>query len=90
MVNFSRLTLFFHFNMHFLHNYNMLSWSKEARIVIVIKALRRDQKLTVNKAEQVYDVPHMTLRHRINGKQSKTETGPKNQLLDELEEKVLV
>jgi hypothetical protein len=68
----------------------MSSQSKEARIVMAIEALKSDQKLTIHKAAQIYDVPNTTLRHRMDGMHSRAETRPKNQLLDELEEQVLI
>jgi hypothetical protein len=68
----------------------MPSQSKEARIVMAIRALESDQKLRIHKAAQIYDVPDATLRHRINGRAPKTEIRPKNRLLSELEEEVII
>ena len=68
----------------------MSNQSKEAKIVMAIKALECDQKLKVRKAAQIYDVPHSTLRDRISGKTSVTNCALEKRLLNELEEKVLV
>ena len=57
---------------------------------MAIKALETDQKLNPNKVAKIYDVPETTLRNRMSGTPSKAETQPKNRLLDELEEKVLL
>jgi hypothetical protein len=68
----------------------MPSQSKEARLVMAIKALESDKKLSVRKAAQIYDVPEATLRYRINGRVLKAEIQSKSQLLSKLEEEVLV
>ena len=68
----------------------MSSQLKEARIVLAIEALRCNQKLTIHKAAQIYDVPDTTLRSRINGRQARAETKLNIRLLDELEEEVLI
>ena len=57
---------------------------------MAIEALKCDQKLTIHKAAQIYDVPNTSLRNRINGTTPMPEHRQKNQLLSELEEKVLI
>src|SRR5437764_3019485 len=68
----------------------MSGQTKEARIFMAIDALRTDQKLSVCSAAKIYDVPETTLHSRMKGAKPKTESRPKTQLLNELEEKVLV
>jgi hypothetical protein len=64
--------------------------SKEARILMAIEALRSNPKLRVYTAAKTYDVPRTTLRQRMSGMTSRAEIRPKNRLLTELEEKVLL
>jgi hypothetical protein len=64
--------------------------SKEARILIAIEALRSNSKLRVYTAAKTYNVPRSTLRIRMSGTTSRAEIRPKNRLLNELEEKVLL
>ena len=68
----------------------MSNQSKEAKISLAIKALRTNPKLKIFKAAKIYDVPHTTLRDRMNGAPFKAEIRPQNRILDELEEKVLL
>jgi hypothetical protein len=79
-----------YFEACFLHYYIMPEQSKEARILIAIGALQSNSKLSMRKAAKTYDVPFTTLHDRMNGATFKAELRPKNRLLDELEEKILL
>ena len=50
----------------------MLSQSKEAKIVMTIKALECNRKLKVYKAMQIYDVLYSTFHDRISKTKSVT------------------
>jgi hypothetical protein len=89
-VHFATVSLFYHFDTRFLNNNTMPGPANEAKILMAIKALESDKKLSVRKAAQIYDVPGTTLRDRMGGVKPITERRPKNQLLDELEEQVLI
>jgi hypothetical protein len=64
---------------------------QEARIIIAIEALRTSKrKLSRRKAAEIYDVPETTLRDRIAGRPSRSDTRPKVQKLTELKEETNV
>ncbi|ESZ89864.1 hypothetical protein SBOR_9747 [Sclerotinia borealis F-4128] len=64
--------------------------SKEARIILAIKAIESNPKLTIRKTAQLYSVPRSTLDDRIRGKPNMAESRPKSYNLTELEEEVLI
>ena len=62
----------------------------EARVILAIEAIRTSKKLSVRAAAKLYNVPEATIRHRINGRTSRTDYRPAAQLLTEIEEEVVV
>ena len=57
---------------------------------MAIEALKCDQKLTVHKAAQIYNISDTTLHNRMKGIKQKTECWSKSQLLSKLEEEVII
>ncbi|KZL63984.1 hypothetical protein CT0861_13239 [Colletotrichum tofieldiae] len=42
----------------------MDSHSNESRIILIIKAIKKDLKLSVRKASSIYNIPEATLRYQ--------------------------
>ena len=51
----------------------MNSQSQEARILLVIQAIRTNQEMSIRCATKTYDVPQTTLRDRMKGCTPKAE-----------------
>ena len=68
----------------------METQSNEARILLVIAALRRDKKLSRRAATRIYNVPYSTLTDRINSYAISSEYRPVAHKLTELEEEVII
>jgi hypothetical protein len=68
----------------------MATLYKESQIILAIKAIRQDKKLSRRKAIAIYNVLEATLRYRMNGRASKLELRPIAHRLTITEEKVVV
>lgn len=64
--------------------------SKEARLLLAIKAYRENPKLGYRPIARSYRVSETTLRRRINGQLPLSERRPANTKMTELEEKVIL
>jgi hypothetical protein len=65
-------------------------YTKEARIILAIEAIRTSRKLSCRKAAKIYNISHSTLSDRMNGRTSRRETKANCLKLSELEEEVLI
>lgn len=63
---------------------------KEARITLAIQAIERNQFPSLRAAAKQFNVPESSLRLRMAGISSRSETRPGIQLLSEVEEKAIV
>jgi hypothetical protein len=68
----------------------MESLPKESRIILALKALNKNLKLSVRKAATIYEIPETSLRDRRAGKQPRREIPANLRKLTDLEEKVLL
>jgi hypothetical protein len=68
----------------------MSNSSTEARILLTLQALQNNQKLSVRRAADTYEVPRNTLRRRQDGIQSRRDTTQKSRRLSNLEEEIVV
>ncbi|KFZ13758.1 hypothetical protein V502_06463 [Pseudogymnoascus sp. VKM F-4520 (FW-2644)] len=68
----------------------MESPSNERLMILALKALKYDPKLSVRKAAQIYRVSRTTLTRRYKGKPSQAETTVKSRKLSNLEEQTIV
>jgi DNA-binding transcriptional regulator YiaG len=64
--------------------------TNEARIILAIEAIRTSKKMSCQKAAKIYNVPEPTLRARMKGRTSRSDTRLAVQKLTELEEGVIV
>ncbi len=64
--------------------------TQEARIILVIEAIRTSKKLSRRKAVKIYEVPESTLHLRLNGSTPLPERRPANTNLNELEEQIII
>jgi hypothetical protein len=64
--------------------------TQEARIIIAIEAIQTSKKISRRKAAIIYDVPESTLRDRIGGRPSRSDTRANSLNLTELEETIIV
>ncbi|KAJ6258059.1 NADPH oxidase [Drechslerella dactyloides] len=68
----------------------MAATTTESRVILAIKALEQDQKLSIRATAKLYDIPHTTLAYRCNGRSSRSNSIPKSRNLTQLEENVIV
>ena len=68
----------------------MLAPSKEARIFLVIEAIRGNKKINYRKAIKTYNVPKPTLYTRINGRTSQRDYYNLAYRLTALEEEAII
>ena len=64
--------------------------TQEARIIMAIEAIRTFKKISRRKAAIIYDVPESTLRDRMGGRSSRSDTRANGLNLTELEEGVII
>ena len=64
--------------------------SDEARILLALQALQNDQKLSLRRAANIYEVNLWKLRRRQAGIQSRRDTIQKSRKLTDLEEQIIV
>jgi hypothetical protein len=63
---------------------------KEARVVLALKALENDEKLSLRAAAKLYDVPVSTLSYRRAGRTARRDTAPNSKKLTQSEEEAIV
>jgi hypothetical protein len=68
----------------------MESTSNESRVILALRALENDTRLTIRHAAKIYSIPFSTLLDRRNGRQSRRDIQPKSRKLTDLEESVIV
>jgi hypothetical protein len=68
----------------------MESLPKESRIILALEALKKDPKLSVQKAATIYEILRSSLRDRRAGKQPRCEIPANSRKLTDLEEIVLL
>ncbi|RFN49752.1 hypothetical protein FIE12Z_5989 [Fusarium flagelliforme] len=64
--------------------------SNEARILLALQALQNDQKLSLRRAADVYNVDYYALRRRQHGIQSRRDSIPNSRKLSDIEEETIV
>ena len=64
--------------------------SKEARVILALKAIRNDEKLSLRAAAKLYNVPESTLRSRRASVSARRDTTPNSRRLTDSEEKAIV
>ncbi|KAG6996132.1 hypothetical protein FocnCong_v016336 [Fusarium oxysporum f. sp. conglutinans] len=62
----------------------------EARILLALRALQNDPKLSVRRAADIYQVRYWTLHRRQKGILSTRDSIPKSRKLSDLEEQIIV
>src|SRR5437667_6135815 len=62
----------------------------EARVIIALKAIRNDKKLSVRAAAKIYEVPRTTLTRRRASRHTRRDTSPNSRKLTKLEEEAIV
>jgi hypothetical protein len=68
----------------------MESLPRESRLILALEALKKDPKLSVQKAATIYEVPESSLCDRRAGEKSRREIPANSRKLTDLEEKVLL
>ena len=68
----------------------MPSPSKEAKVILAIKALRDNKQLSLRAVAKLYNVPASTLRDRRSGKLARRDIPANSRNLTDLEEKTIV
>jgi hypothetical protein len=63
---------------------------QESRLILAIEALKKDTKLSVRSAANIYNIPETTLRHRRDGKKSRRDKSSNSRKLIDVEESVIV
>ena len=65
-------------------------YTKEARIILAIKAICISKKLSQRSAAKIYNIPYLILYHRMSGRTPCCETKANCLKLTELEEEIIV
>ncbi|KAM6509943.1 hypothetical protein FALCPG4_19040 [Fusarium falciforme] len=68
----------------------MSQFNNEANILLALKALQDDPKLSLRRAASIYQVHHWTLYRRQKGVQSRRDWIPKSRKLSDLEEQIII
>jgi hypothetical protein len=68
----------------------MPSTSKEAQIILALKALENDKNLSIRAAAKIYGVARKTLERRRAGKPARRDTTPNSKKLTQSEEEAIV
>jgi hypothetical protein len=63
---------------------------QESRLILAIEALKKDPKLSVRSAANIYNIPETTLRYRRDGKKSRRDMSANLRKLTNLEESVIL
>jgi hypothetical protein len=69
---------------------NAQTSSNEGDILLAIQAIELGQIRSIRQAATRYNVPYSTLRRRMDGTQSKSDTIPRTQRLTPVEEDMLI
>ena len=64
--------------------------AQEARVILAIKAIQSNKKISCRTAAQLYNVPKATVRFRMSGRTTMADIRPKVQNLTVIEEEVIV
>ena len=64
--------------------------SNEARVILALKALENDEKLSLRAAAKIYNVYHTTLLQRRAGRSVQRDTTPNSRWLTDSEEKAII
>jgi len=68
----------------------MPSTSNEAKIILALQALEKDEKLSVRATAKIYRVARKTLGHRRAGKPTRRDIPANSRNLTDLEEQTIV
>ena len=68
----------------------MDSLSNEARVILALEAIRKDQKLSIRAAAKIYNVSDQTLHRRRDGHPTRRDTSPNSRNLTKLEEEAII
>ncbi len=64
--------------------------SKEAKVILALKALQNNNNLKLEAIARLYDIPASTLRRRRAGRPARRDTPANSRKLTDLEEKAIV
>ncbi len=68
----------------------MYTPSKEARLLLALRALEDDEDLSIRAAAKLYNVPEATIRHRRKGRRARRDIPANSRSLTDLEEQTIV
>jgi helix-turn-helix, Psq domain len=68
----------------------MESISSEARVILALEAIQKDDSISIRAAAKIYNVPATTLRRRRDGFTARRDTKPNLKKLTDLEERAIV
>ena len=77
-------------NINFPPQRNIASTKTKARIILALKALQKDKKLSLRAAASIYNVSRTTLTIRRDGRTSRYDTPVNSRKLTDLEERTIV
>ena len=67
----------------------MDSFPAEARVILALEAIKKDEELSIRAAAKIYNVPATTIRHRRDGLIARRDAVPNSKKITQLEEEVL-
>jgi hypothetical protein len=73
------------------HNqFSINSVQKEVQLLLALQAIKKDPKLSIRQAANIYTIPRLTLATRINGTRARRDIVHSRQKLTKLEENTIV
>ena len=63
---------------------------KEARVILAVEAIQKNEKLSIRTTAKIYNVAERTIRRRLAGHLARRDTTPNSKKLTPLEEKTIV
>ena len=64
--------------------------AQEARVILAIKAIQSNKKISCRAAARLYNVPEATVHYRMRGRTTMADRRPKAQNLTAIEKEVIV
>ena len=64
--------------------------SYEARVILALEAIKKDDKLSVLTAVKIYKVSHITIRRRRDGRPTRRDTLANSRKLTDSEESAII
>jgi len=76
--------------LHMASQQRLQKLQNEGQLLLAVNAIKKSQVSSIRKAAKLYNVPEATLRHRLSGRASRTDSRANSHKLSQNEEQTLV